>query len=133
MLSPSKPAILMIDDEAEDLRYHRSMIAAHFNEVSIDLAQNLRQAREFLREKKYDLIVCDGNLDTFTGPELLCHLRELPEDDVMHQNARTPFILLTSDLGMNEDSSPLADAVIKKGKDVSLMAAVQKTLQLGMA
>jgi CheY-like chemotaxis protein len=127
--------VLIVEDDPEYLRRHRSILKAHFQNVSVDLAPDAPAVNEFLEQSRYDLILCDGNLDGFTGPELLSILRKSGEGERFYKNAQVPFILVTNDLSMiiDEELNPAANAVVRKGQEEALVAAIRTVLDPGVA
>ena len=82
--------ILIVDDYKTMLRIVRSLLAQiGFNNV--DEAANGAEAVNRLKEKKYDLIISDWNMEPMTGLELLKAVRA-------DESTKTvPFIMVTAE------------------------------------
>lgn len=82
--------ILIVDDYKTMLRIVRSLLAQiGFNNV--DEAANGAEAINRLKEKKYDLIISDWNMEPMTGLELLKAVRAGEETKAV------PFIMVTAE------------------------------------
>ncbi|MGB4190951.1 MAG: response regulator [Rickettsiales bacterium] len=82
--------ILIVDDYKTMLRIVRSLLAQiGFNNV--DEAANGAEAINRLKEKKYDLIISDWNMEPMTGLELLKAVRAAEETKAV------PFIMVTAE------------------------------------
>lgn len=82
--------ILIVDDYKTMLRIIRSLLnQIGFN--NIDEAANGAEALSKLKEKKYELIISDWNMEQMTGLELLQKVRA---DEKIKM---TPFIMVTAE------------------------------------
>jgi two-component system chemotaxis response regulator CheY len=82
--------ILVVDDYNAMLRIMRNLLT-QLGFTKIDDAANGSDALGKLRERRYDLVISDWNMDPMSGLELLQALREEPGLD------RTPFIMVTAE------------------------------------
>ncbi len=83
-------SILIIDDYKTMLRIIRNLLKQlGFNNV--DEASDGAEALNKLRQKSYDLIISDWNMEPMTGYELL---KEVRSDDLLK---KTPFIMVTAE------------------------------------
>ena len=82
--------ILIVDDYKTMLRIIRGLLTQiGFNNV--DEAANGAEAMNKLKEKKYDLIISDWNMEPMTGLELLQNVR------ADEKTKSTPFIMVTAE------------------------------------
>jgi len=82
--------ILIVDDYKTMLRIVRSLLnQIGFNNV--DEAANGAEAMNRLREKNYDLIISDWNMEPMTGLELLKAVR------ANDKTKNVPFIMVTAE------------------------------------
>ena len=82
--------VLIIDDYKTMLRIIRNLLKQlGFNNV--DEAADGSEALGKLRQKKYDLIISDWNMEPMTGYELLKEVRS--DDELKH----IPFIMVTAE------------------------------------
>jgi two-component system chemotaxis response regulator CheY len=82
--------ILIVDDYKTMLRIIRSLLTQiGFN--NIDEAANGSIALEKLKEKKYELIISDWNMEPMTGLELLKNVR------ADEKTKTVPFIMITAE------------------------------------
>jgi two-component system chemotaxis response regulator CheY len=83
-------SILIVDDYKTMLRIIRNLLKQlGFNNV--DEASDGAEALNKLRQKSYDLIISDWNMEPMTGYELL---KEVRSDDILK---KTPFIMVTAE------------------------------------
>lgn len=82
--------ILIVDDFKTMLKIIRSLLT-QLGFQHIDDASNGSMAIEKLKEKKYQLIISDWNMEPVTGLELLKHVRS-NED-----TKKIPFIMVTAE------------------------------------
>lgn len=69
--------ILIIDDHEIVRRGLKQMLAEEFPKATLGEASNLPQARQYLTQKKWDLVLLDINLPGGSGLELLTAVRQL--------------------------------------------------------
>lgn len=82
--------ILIVDDYKTMLRIIRNLLKQlDFNNV--DEAMDGSEALKLLREKKFDLVISDWNMEPMTGLQLLREVRS----DVKLKD--TPFIMVTAE------------------------------------
>jgi putative two-component system response regulator len=95
LLSNRKPRIVFVDDEPPILDLLRRMVRVPNYEWDIESFSDSKQAWDWLRKGRADVIVTDVMMPGMTGPELLRRLRE-------NESTRdTPVIVLTA---LNERS-----------------------------
>jgi diguanylate cyclase (GGDEF)-like protein/PAS domain S-box-containing protein len=94
--------ILFVDDKEPDVERCLQELKRMDFSVSEDWVQLPAEFAERLRTQSYDVIVCDYSMPTWTGMEVLEHLRQL--------NQEIPFILATRNL-----DEEMIDAFIGKG------------------
>ena len=82
--------ILIVDDYKTMLRIMRNLLK-QIGFDNVEEASDGSEALQKLREKKFDLIISDWNMDPMTGIELL---REVREDDNLK---KLPFIMVTAE------------------------------------
>jgi two-component system chemotaxis response regulator CheY len=82
--------LLIVEDRQVMLQIIRRLLV-QLGYANVDEAVNGLHALEKLREKRYDLILSDWNMDGMSGFELLKVLRANPETQ------STPFILVTAE------------------------------------
>jgi two-component system, chemotaxis family, chemotaxis protein CheY len=82
--------VLIVDDYKTMLRIIRSLLTQiGFN--NIDEAANGSMALAKVKEKKYELIISDWNMEPMTGLELLQNIR------ADEKTKNTPFIMVTAE------------------------------------
>lgn len=69
---PSRPAILLVDDDALVLSAHSRLLERAF---AVSVALDGRAALQLLQTRRVDLIVSDHGLPGMTGSELLAEVR----------------------------------------------------------
>ncbi|MCB9993256.1 MAG: response regulator [Hyphomicrobiaceae bacterium] len=82
--------ILIVDDYATMIRIIRNLLK-QLGYDNVDDASDGTEALERLREKPYQLIISDWNMEPMTGYDLLRHVRS------NEQTARLPFIMVTAE------------------------------------
>lgn len=82
--------ILIVDDYKTMLRIIRNLLK-QIGFDNVEEATDGTQALQKLREKKFDLIISDWNMEPMTGIELL---REVRDDDNLK---KMPFIMVTAE------------------------------------
>jgi two-component system chemotaxis response regulator CheY len=82
--------ILIVDDYKTMLRIIRGLLS-QIGFKNIDEAANGAEAITKLKEKKYDLIISDWNMEPMTGLELLQNVR------ADEKTKMTPFIMVTAE------------------------------------
>lgn len=82
--------LLVVEDRQVMLKIMRRLLA-QLGYARIDEAANGLQALERIREKRYDLILSDWNMDGMSGFDLLKILRAHPETQAV------PLILVTAE------------------------------------
>ena len=82
--------LLIVEDRQVMLKIIRRLLV-QLGYTHVDEAGNGLQALEKVREKRYDLILSDWNMDGMSGFDLLKILRAQPETET------TPFILVTAE------------------------------------
>ena len=82
--------ILIVDDYKTMLRIIRNLLK-QIGFDNVEEATDGSQALQKLREKKFELVISDWNMEPMTGIELL---REVREDDNLK---KLPFIMVTAE------------------------------------
>lgn len=82
--------VLVVDDAGFIRDMVKKSIRREFVNVAVDLASNGKKAQKLLKEKKYDLVLCDWEMPEMDGDELLQWVRA--QEDC----AKTPFVMVTS-------------------------------------
>ena len=82
--------ILIVDDYKTMLRIIRNLLK-QIGFDNVEEATDGTEALQKLREKKFDLIISDWNMEPMTGIELL---REVRDDDNLK---KLPFIMVTAE------------------------------------
>ena len=82
--------ILIVDDYKTMLRIIKNLLN-QLGFTNIDEALNGDMALVKIKEKKYDLIISDWNMEPMTGLELLKHVR------ADNDNSKIPFIMVTAE------------------------------------
>ena len=82
--------ILIVDDYKTMLRIIRNLLK-QIGFDNVEEATDGSQALQKLREKKFNLVISDWNMEPMTGIELL---REVREDDNLK---KLPFIMVTAE------------------------------------
>ena len=82
--------ILIVDDYKTMLRIIRNLLK-QIGFDNVEEATDGSQALQKLREKKYELVISDWNMEPMTGIELL---REVRSDDNLK---KMPFIMVTAE------------------------------------
>lgn len=88
MRNAANPAILVVDDYWEMMRLLRRMLA-QLGFADVDEAADGPAALSKLRERHYDLVICDRNMQPMSGLQVL---REVRADRVLNT---LPFIMIT--------------------------------------
>ena len=103
---PTKPSILIVDDEFGLAEMLRDMLRESGYEVT--LAINGRLALEILEEGQVDLVLTDMMMPVMDGAELATAMRR---DD---KHRATPIIMMTSLPTARPQPDGLFDAVLRK-------------------
>ena len=103
---PTKPSILIVDDEFGLAEMLREMLREFGYEVT--LAINGKLALEILREGGVDLVLTDMMMPVMDGAELATAMRS----DEQHR--ATPIIMMTSLPTASSQPDRLFDAVLRK-------------------
>ena len=82
--------ILIVDDYKTMLRIIRNLLK-QLNFSNVDEATDGSAALQKLRERKYNLVISDWNMEPMTGIQLL---KEVRSDD---QLRKMPFIMITAE------------------------------------
>ena len=82
--------VLVVDDFATMIRIVRQLLG-HLGFRDVDDASDGQAALRKLRQQKYDLVICDWNMEPMTGYDLLKEVRADPGQ------SRTPFIMVTAE------------------------------------
>lgn len=92
MAMPNKAdlQLLIVEDRAVMIEIERRLLL-EIGYTNVDQAANGAEALERMRNKQYDLILSDWNMDTMSGYQLLKRVRSLP------RTANIPFILVTAE------------------------------------
>jgi len=83
-------SILVVDDYNTMVRIIRKLLKQVGYE-NVDEAANGEEALRMIKEKEYDLIISDWNMEPMTGFDLLQEVR------ANEGTAKTPFILVTAE------------------------------------
>jgi two-component system chemotaxis response regulator CheY len=83
-------SILVVDDYKTMLRIIRNLLR-QLNFTNVDEATDGSSALSMMREKKYELVISDWNMEPMTGLQLL---REVRADT---QLKHIPFIMITAE------------------------------------
>ena len=86
----SELELLIVEDRAVMIEIERRLLA-ELGYTTVDTAANGAEALERMRNKQYDLILSDWNMDKMSGYQLLKRVRSLP------RTADIPFILVTAE------------------------------------
>jgi two-component system chemotaxis response regulator CheY len=82
--------VLVVDDFATMIRIVRKLLG-HLGFQHVDDASDGHAALKKLRQEKYDLVICDWNMEPMTGYDLLQQVRA-------DRNLSTmPFIMITAE------------------------------------
>ncbi len=90
MSARSELEVLIVEDRQVMLKIIRRLLV-QLGYAKVDEAANGLQALEHIRQKRYDLILSDWNMDGMSGFDLLKVVRADPE------TRETPFILVTAE------------------------------------
>ena len=82
--------ILIVDDYKTMLRIIRNLLK-QLDFLNVDEALDGGEALEKLREKEYDLVISDWNMEPMTGIQLL---KEIRSDKALR---KMPFIMITAE------------------------------------
>lgn len=82
--------VLVVDDAGFIRDMVRKSIRREFVNVAVDLAANGKKAQKLMKEKTYDLVLCDWEMPEMDGDELLQWVR------AQEHCAKTPFVMVTS-------------------------------------
>src|SRR6187397_590909 len=82
--------VLVVDDFATMIRIVRKLLN-QLGFENVESAGDGEAALAKLRQQKYDLVICDWNMEPMTGYELLLRVRE------DRNLASTPFIMITGE------------------------------------
>ena len=84
-------SVLIVDDYKTMLRVIRSLLA-QLDIKDVEEAKDGTEAAEFLRAKKFDLVISDWNMEPMSGMELLKLVRGGKAGTV-----NVPFIMITAE------------------------------------
>lgn len=82
--------VLVVDDFATMIRIVRNLLG-HLGFQDVDDASDGHAALQKLRQRKYDLVICDWNMEPMTGYDLLQQVRADRNLSAM------PFIMITAE------------------------------------
>jgi two-component system, chemotaxis family, chemotaxis protein CheY len=82
--------VLVVDDFATMIRIVRNLLG-HLGFQDVDDASDGHAALRKLRQRKYDLVICDWNMEPMTGFDLLQQVRADRNLSAM------PFIMITAE------------------------------------
>jgi DNA-binding response OmpR family regulator len=91
--APFRRAMLLIEDDQDTAGLIRSLVAAQYPELQIDVAGSAKVAQEFLVKQAYSIIVLDLVLPDRDGRDVLREIR-------IDFQLQTPVLVLT---GVNKD------------------------------
>jgi CheY-like chemotaxis protein len=103
---PTKPSVLIVDDEFGLAEMLRDMLREHGYEVT--LAINGRLALEILSERRVDLVLTDMMMPVIDGAELATAMRS------SDAHRSTPIIMMTSLPTAVSRANGLFDAILRK-------------------
>lgn len=86
---PETINVLIVDDYKTMLRVIRNLLA-QIGFKNVDEASDGQMALQMMKQKKYDLVISDWNMEPMTGLDLLKTVR----NDI---KANTPFIMVTAE------------------------------------
>ena len=113
--------ILAIDDSEAGLKIITKLLRE--SNISLDIANNGKDAIEMIKVNKYDIILLDEELSSISGQELLKQIIEI-------RNFNTPVILLTKDNNYeyNEEylNEGFTDYILKPIKKNTLLEKINK-------
>ncbi len=73
----SKPKVLYVDDEEENLMVFKSSFRRNYN---VSIARSASDAREILKDNAFDIIISDQRMPDMTGVEFLKNLPDEPDN-----------------------------------------------------
>ncbi len=114
---PDAPAVLIVDDEAEMRAYLQNLLGSDYRRAAVADAD---AALDRLRDRSFDLVLCDASLPAGGGKKLCRAIRE--DDDLRH----LPILLLTARPNGERAGDSLdvgADAYVSKPFDPSELQA----------
>ena len=88
-LDPNMP-VLIVDDYSTMIRIIRNLLR-QLGFADVDDASDGASALAKMKDKCYDLVISDWNMEPMTGYDLLCQVRANP------QLGTTPFIMVTAE------------------------------------
>ena len=89
----NKINILVVDDASFIRDLVKRTLRAHLPNSSLEEAINGRRAQSLLKQRPFDLILCDWEMPEMSGLELLTWLRE---QESLQDLPKSPFIMITS-------------------------------------
>lgn len=116
--------ILHIEDSVEDAELVRMVLTEEWPESSIDVTDNLLELTSHLSGGKYDVILSDYSLGSFTGLDALRIAQE--------KSPNTPFIFLSGTIGEDRAIEALragAKDYVLKDRMKRLVTAIHRALQ----
>ena len=126
-----KLSFLVVDDASFIRDLVKRTLKSQFTQCHIDEAINGRKAQSQLKKRQYDLILCDWEMPEMSGIEVLQWLREYETD---HEQAKTPFIMVTSrgdkDNVVQAVQSGVSDYIGKPFSSEQLLKKVFKLLSV---
>lgn len=97
-MMPSK-RILVVDEHQDNYQLLEQLLQTWGMQPVTTLSP--RQALNWLRQgERFDLIICNGKTQDFSGIELIASLRELPDCDNLPVIVMTPVHLMTEDISI---------------------------------
>lgn len=116
LIDPNKKLInkniLVIDDDLLQLQLLKEVLSGKVK--SIDLLSDGRQLSQYLKNKKYQLIISDLQMPKYTGYQIIKEIRQIPD----YQD--TPVIAFSGKIDLNE----------KELKEMGFNAILRKPLNL---
>ena len=117
--------VLLVEDDSADAELITHTLKQADPDTRVDVAVNRKQFIEVLAKHRYDIVVADYGLPSWTGMEALRELRRLGFD--------VPLIIVTGVLGDERAVECVrggaADYVLKDGKLARLPTAVRRAIE----
>lgn len=124
-INPETTPVLIVDDYKTMLRVIRGLLAQN-GFKNVDEASDGQMALSMIKEKKYDLIISDWNMEPMTGLDLLKSVRAAsnPVPFIMvTAESKTENILAAKGAGVNNYIVKPFSAETLKAKIASVMGA----------
>ncbi len=124
-IDPANTNVLIVDDYKTMLRVIRGLLA-QIGFKQVDEASDGQMALSMMKQKKYDLVISDWNMEPMTGLDLLKSVRGAANNVpfiMVTAESKTENVIAAKGAGVNNYIVKPFSAETLKGKIASVMGA----------